>query len=213
MTKAPFPFMTQPLILYSITRQVTNTFDPNPRSQAHASGNRRASDLSPGFRGYLLLFYTHTTPALFPFPAALNPSCSPPCQAFGKRNSTKCYPAWETTSFSSLESFLSTTDASSEFICALYMIICCPINAEEFLHGAKVLSELPILAHSTQTFLGENSQFVPCRKLPSGVCWYQEEVFTVASKAVQARLPRRKYLPRSPCLSCWSEMEHSHQLA
>lgn len=170
MTKAPFPFMAQPLIHYSITRQVTNTFDPNRRSQVHPSGNRKASDLPPGFRGYLLLFYSHTTPALFPRPAALNPSCSPPCQAFGKQSSTKCYPAWERTLFSSLESFLSTTNASSEFICALYMIFCCPINAEEFLRGAKVLSELPILAHSTQTFSGENSQFVPCRKLPSGVC-------------------------------------------
>lgn len=48
----------------------------------------------------------------------------------------------------------------------LCMIFCCPVNAEEFLHGAKVLPELP----TPQTFFGENSQFVPGKNLPSGIC-------------------------------------------
>lgn len=98
---------------------------------------------------YLLLFYTHTSPPtntqilFFPLTAALNPSCSQPCQAFGRQTSTKCYPAWARTLFSSLGSPNSATNASSEFICALCMIFCCPINAEEFLCGAKVLPDLP----------------------------------------------------------------------
>lgn len=69
-----------------------------------------------------------------------------------------------------LESIASPANASSEFICALCMILSCPINAEEFLRGAKVLPELPVSgSFCTDSFVGKLSQFVSGRKFRSSI--------------------------------------------